>query len=191
MLARNEAAPLLRPLAGPTLLAFGEARSALKAQREALADEADRMAPPVLALLQGFQFWAPFASFLSEHYRTIDSVVRDATSHPLEHVWYVGSEIQLRLKSEIDQLSKEQRMLTLDGVRTTRPTLVVLTWQHLGSDRAAPTFVGMDAGRARWNLPAEALVADQIEVLRPSAPKATVRMRRPDAQDEADAQHSP
>jgi hypothetical protein len=197
MITRDLAAPLLRPLAEPTTTAFATARRLVAPQQKGLGEVADKMDTAILNTMTGGYFWGPFATLTAIAYEAISGVERQVTKSPLEHVWLLRGGIVLRMKSEIDQLSNEQ--LTLETGETGKtaemvepPSLVVLTWQHLGSERHTPVFVGMDQRKAVWNLSLEALIKGEaeLEAVRPEPAKAVVKLTKGESAERRDEQQS-
>jgi hypothetical protein len=184
MIDRHEAADFLRRLAAPTLEAFTEARIHYSAQRETVNAIRVRMARPVAAVLDGINYWGPFATFLGEQYERIPGVERVAGTHPLAHRWTVDGQIVLQLKSDTGNLPLEQLVLPGMGGRTGGPAeQIVLTWDHDHVDRFDPAFVQLDGRREIWRIPVASIVETETEPITPSAPRTMVSSaRQPDAE---------
>jgi hypothetical protein len=178
MIERTSTIPLLQPLAGPTLDAFGKAQAAVNRSRKAIGADLALLAPGVAGILHGVDFWAFFASHLERNYAGI--ATRDSTTSDQRHRWLLPkSGIRVHLKSDVDQLCQEQ--LTLEhfpAVASSDPALVALTWEHLGVDRFHPTFIHLHEGRPIWELPVRELVASNVKPLKPEVPDPGLRLRR-------------
>jgi hypothetical protein len=179
MIERDEAAGYLTRLAAPTMEAFTEARQQYAAHREAMAELRGRMAAPVSAVIDGINYWGPFATFLDERYQQIDGVARVSGTHPLAHRWTIDERIVLQLKSDTGNLPLEQLVLpNMPKQPNSTMEPVVLTWDHDHVDRFAPTFVRLDGRNEVWRLPVASLVESTPQSIRPPAPKSTVSSKR-------------
>ena len=111
MIEQDEAAGYLARLATPTMEAFTEAARQYAAHRKAMAALRGRMAKPVTAVIDGINYWGPFATFLDERYERVAGVARVRGTHPLAHRWTVDDTIVVQLKSDTGNLPLEQLML--------------------------------------------------------------------------------
>ncbi|MGO9973418.1 MAG: hypothetical protein ACLP01_11550 [Solirubrobacteraceae bacterium] len=191
MIERDEATAFLTRLAAPTLAAFTEARIHYTAQRKSLDTIRKRMAWPVAAVLDGISYWAPFATFLTEHYEAVAGVDRVAGTHPLAHRWTIDGRIVVQLKSDTGNLPLEQ--LVLPGMRNAPGgplEQIVLTWDHDHIQRFDPAFVRLDGRREAWRIPVASLAEPEAEAIAPTAAKSTVSSARRLAEEDGRSDQS-
>jgi hypothetical protein len=174
MIQRDAATELLKPLAAPTLAAFGAAKQHSEFGRKATAGGREVCSPIALALLDGISFWSYFAGELDQAYGKLPQVDRMKTKHPLTNAWLVSDKVCVRMRSDIAGVDVEQLSLfDLESDVPGVPELVALTWGHSGPERFAPTFVHFtDAGQA-WRIPVATLDEQQPVAVpvKPPTPK--------------------
>ncbi len=186
MIQREEAIPLLQPLAKPTLEAFASAQATTQRMREAAGSDLILLDRGVAGIVHGVDFWGFFAGHLQKNLQGL--ATRDASTSDQRHRWLIAEgAVCIHLKSNVDLLCNEQ--LTLDhfpDVGTSgQPALVALTWTHLGVDRYHPTFVHLEEGSPKWEIPLKELAESNLRVLRPQVPNPVIRLRRRRGQESA------
>jgi hypothetical protein len=186
MIQREEAIPILQPLAKPTLEAFASAQATAQRMRDAAGTDLILLDQGVAGILHGVDFWAFFTGHLQKNFQGL--ATRDVGTPDQRHRWLVADgAVCVHLKSNIDLLCTEQLMLDHFPVVPTsgQPALVALTWTHLGVDRYHPTFVHLEGGVPRWELPLKELADSNLRVLRPQVPNPVLRLRRRRGQESA------
>jgi hypothetical protein len=186
VIQREAAIPVLQPLAKPTLKAFASAQATTQRMREAAGSDLILLDRGVAGIVHGVDFWGFFAGHLQKNFQGL--ATRDAGTSDQRHRWLVADgSVCIHLKSDVDQLCSEQLMLEhFPDVGTSgQPALIALTWTHLGVDRYHPTFVHLEGGSPRWELPLKELVESNLRVLRPQVPNPVIRLRRRRGQESA------
>jgi hypothetical protein len=185
MIPRDQALPLLKPLATPTLDAFAEARQVAEAGQKAMSAARSACPPPVRNVMDGVALWALFASALGRTYGEVATVRAAPTKHSLSHAWIVDDRLRVQLKSDIDALDVEQLSLVApDEDPSLVPPLIALTWQH--ADRtSSPKFVHLNADGPQWSLPVAALLELPSTAVAPPVARALVTSKRDTAEDAA------
>lgn len=178
MIAQNDAAEQLRPLAQPTLDAFVAAKRAYAAYHAAVKPWRDTYETQVAGLTDGVNYWAMFATEMVSELRRV-GVPRDEGTHPLLHQWTLAGGVVVQLKSDTGNLPQMQMSIPGLVVPRTAGQRVLLTWDHTHEDRHDPAFVQMDGKREVWKIPVEALVSTPIPMRTPVvAPTLTSKKKQ-------------
>ena len=171
MPSQDAASHLLQPLAGATLDALLQAQAHHARVREVVL-EAPELEPAAFALSDGVDFWLHWSSQLSAAYGRIPSVQRDP-SHPLQHVWTIGRQLTLVLKSDASSLTALQP--ELPGLEDLAGGFVALCASPNSSSAA---FAGISGGQVNWRTPVQTLASPMAPVVQVERPRTVMRSRR-------------
>jgi hypothetical protein len=181
MISREQAVPLLRPLAAPTMEALSFA--AAQTQLASTATQAGRSLcrAQVLGMVDGVVHWGHFSSSLVHNYGRVAGVVEKAGGHPLSHVWLVDGQLEIHLKSDIANIDHEQLSMPIpESGPPGSPHFIALTSRRDKAGIRKASFQLMTRSGAQWRIPLESLVEVQVSSIKPTSPRAKVTsIRRP------------
>lgn len=180
MISREQAVPLLQPLALPTTEALSFAAAQTRLASEATQPGRGLCRSQVLGMVDGVVHWGHFSSSLVHNYGGVAGVVEKPGGHPLSHVWLVEDRLEIHLKSDVTNIDHEQLSIPIpESGPAGSPHFIALTSRRDKTGIRRASFQLMTHSGAQWRIPVASLVDLPASTIKPRTPRAKVTPIRP------------